>query len=342
MAQLWYSPISINGAQVPSAQTDFPVLVSVTDARFKDVAHSGHVNRSDGFDIRPYTDVSLGTPIVGYELERYTPTTGEVVMWVKVQNLQSSTTPIVLGYGDTSITTDGSSATTWSNNFISVYHLKDGTTLSVADSVGVNNGTNHSATATAGKIDGGAAFAAASTQYIGLGTGVANSGVLTVSAWVNATSFPTPYNTATGYNNANTVFLFIFVKSTGKLAWSSSAGAVYDGTGTATLSAGTSYLLHWVSGTASSTNIGYVNASVDTPVGANGAFPSLGAHIANIGRDEVNLRYWDGMVDEVRYSKVIRSPNWITTEYNNQSAPSTFETLGAEASFIPVAGLFRL
>ena len=160
----YYSPISVNSSQVPSTQTDFPVLVSVTDTRFKTVGNGGHVQNSSGFDIRPYTDSTLTTAITGYELERYNASTGEVVMWVKVSSLSSSTTPFVLAYGDSGISTDGSSTTTWSNSFLGVYHLADGTTLNVNSSTGSNNGANHSATAASGQIDGAGAFASASTQ----------------------------------------------------------------------------------------------------------------------------------------------------------------------------------
>jgi hypothetical protein len=37
-----------------------------------------------------------------------------------------------------------------------------------------------------------------------------------------------------------------------------------------------------------------------------------------------------GSVDETRASNIARSPGWILTEYNNQSNPSTFYTLGSE------------
>ncbi len=339
MAQLWYSPISINSAQVPSTQTDFPVLVSVTDARFKDVAHSGHVNRSDGFDIRPYTDTTLGTAITGYELERYTATTGEVVMWVKVSSLSSSTTPIVLGYGDTSITTDGSSSTTWSNSFVSVFHLKDGTTLSVSDSTGSHNGTNHSATATTGQIDGAAGLVSASSQFISTASFVPPGTAVTYSAWVNGTSFPNAYNatifqnvTAGGSSGGG-----IMVKSTGKLfcfVWTTPGptGRSYDGTGSHTLSTSTWYYL---TATWDATNklIGYVNAASDGTDTGTGSGLNTTAAVLDIGQDPINAgRFWNGAIDEARIASVARSANWITTEYNNQSAPGTFETLGTEVA----------
>lgn len=330
MAFSYYSPISINSAQVPSTQTDFPVLVSVTDARFKTVANSGHVQNASGFDIRPYTDSGLGTAITGYELERYNATTGEVIMWVKVSSLSSSTTPFVLAYGDSGISTDGSSTTTWSNHFIAVYHLKDGTTFSVADSKGSFNGTNHSATATAGKIDGGGSFVSASTQYVDLPTGVANATVKTVSAWAKATTFPA-LSTVTGYNNANSNYLFIFIDSSGVVSWSTSGTGA--GSGSHTLVTGTFYHLVWRE--LSSVVTGFVNAASDWS--SAGAFSSGGAFVGNIGRDNVNNRYFNGVIDEVRYADVGRSTDWITTEYNNQSAPGTFETLGSEVAVTSTA-----
>lgn len=330
-AQAYYSPISINAAQVPSTQTDFPVLVSQTDNRFKTIGNGGHVANANGYDIRPYSDTGLTTSL-SYELERYNGTTGEVVMWVKVGSLSSSTTPIYLGYGDAGLTTDGSSTTTWSNNFLAVYHVKDGTTLSVADSTGTFNGTNHSSTATTGKIDGGANFVAASTQYIDLGNGINPASGVSYSAWVKASSFPGTYNGVIA-RTRNTDNTFLFVKSNGKVATGLVANdqRFIDG-GSTTLSTGTWYYLTMVyDGTVGL--IQYVNASSDGTQAANGT-PSSSTTAINIGRDPFTSgREWNGDIDEARIASVARSANWITTEYNNQSAPATFETLGTEVAF---------
>jgi hypothetical protein len=328
----YYSPISINASQVPSTQTDFPVLVSVTDARFKTVANSGHVQNASGFDIRPYSDSGLTTAITGYELERYNATTGEVVMWVKVASLSSSTTPIYLAYGNSGISTDGSSTTTWSNSFLAVYHLKDGTTLSVADSTGSNNGTNAGATATTGQIDGGGGFVSASSQHISVPSGP-NPAAITLSCWVNATTLPNTYNSTINQGASGTDRTGIFVKSNGKLYCI--AQSSYDGTGSHTLSTGTSYLLHLTYDNSGGGLIGYVNAASDGTAGAIGALATLGL-AGEIGvQRSTSTRYWNGPMDEARIASVARSANWITTEYNNQSAPGTFETLGTE---VAVAG----
>lgn len=344
-AQLYYSSISINSGQVPSTQTDFPVLVSQTDNRFKSVSNGGHVASSSGFDIRPYTDTTLGTAITGYELERYNASTGEVVMWVKVSSLASSTTPIVLGYGDTSLTTDGSSGTTWSNSFKFVYHLKDGTTLSTAESVtGGFNMSNSSTppTATSGKIDGAASFVSSSTEYMENGNTTTQPTEITVSAWVNATSFPNAYNTIAGFNrNTPTIQAMMWVKSTGKMTFFvQGTGSVgYDGTGSHTLSSSTDYYICLTYSSSAGLG-GYVNASSDGTASANGALATSAGPTWSIANDHVTSgRNWNGKIDEVRFATVVRSADWITTEYNNQSAPGTFETLGDEVSLIPGAQL---
>ncbi|MHA2602329.1 MAG: LamG-like jellyroll fold domain-containing protein, partial [Candidatus Thorarchaeota archaeon SMTZ1-83] len=42
---------------------------------------------------------------------------------------------------------------------------------------------------------------------------------------------------------------------------------------------------------------------------------------------------FDGMLDEVRISRVARSSDWILTEFSNQNDPSTFYSIGTEESF---------
>lgn len=332
-AQAYYSPISINSGQVPSTQTDFPVLVSQTDNRFKTTGNGGHVANSNGYDIRPYSDTALTTAL-SYELERYNASTGEVIMWVKVGSLSSSTTPIYLGYGDTGLTTDGSSgANTFSNSFLAVWHLKDGTTLSGTDSIGSYNLTlSNTPTAAAGKIDGAAGLASASSQYLS-NTGAPVATALTLSAWVKGTTFGTDYNPVITSGSGGVDDFGIFVKSNGKLYCivKATSARSYDGTGSNTLSTGTWYYLT-ASYDSSAGLIGKVNASSDGTQTANGS-ASYSSHKIAIGdQASTDTRYFNGVIDEVRVASVARSADWITTEYNNQSAPGTFESLDTEVA----------
>ena len=47
-----------------------------------------------------------------------------------------------------------------------------------------------------------------------------------------------------------------------------------------------------------------------------------------IGHQEGTSHYHYGAIEEVRYYAGVLSDNWISTEYNNQSSPSTFWTTG--------------
>lgn len=337
----YYSPISVNSSQVPSTQTDFPVLVSVTDTRFKTVGNGGHVQNSSGFDIRPYTDSTLATAITGYGLERYNASTGEVIMWVKVSSLSSSTTPFVLAYGDATISTDGTSTTAWSNNFIKVFHAANGATLNLTDATGGTNwGGSPLGTASTGQIDGGVNFVAASQQVLTQGLSSTPTS-FTFSAWVNATTLPNAYNAVISCGPTTTMALF--VKSTGKLAcYLQGTGQIdYDGTGSHTLSTSTwTYLVMTYDPTAGL--VGYFNGASDGTAAANGnttSHSSLG-----LATDLVtSSRNWNGNLDEARLATGARSANWITTEYNNQSAPGTFETLGTEVALgVTNKGFFYL
>jgi hypothetical protein len=53
----------------------------------------------------------------------------------------------------------------------------------------------------------------------------------------------------------------------------------------------------------------------------------------------------EGDMDEVRISRIARSSDWVATEYNNQSAPAAFYSLGAETVLVngilpPVAAIY--
>lgn len=335
MAQLYYSPVTVNTGQVPSTQTDFPVLVSYTDARFKDVAHSGHVNSSSGFDIRPYSDSGLTTALT-YELERYNAATGEVVMWVKRSSLADGNVTY-LGYGDTTLTTDGSSTATWSNGFTDVMHLRAASPISYADSSGnftPGQGPN-APTSTSGKIGDGASFLATGTQSVNCtqSTNGTNYTALTYSCWVNPVTLPAAYNAVIFKNPNNTTYNGLLVKSNGKLfaATKATTQLTYDGTGSHTLSTGTTWYYLTLTYNSTAGLIAYVNGASDNTVAANGNGGSITADVY-AGLDQQNGRYWNGKMDEIRLANVARSADWITTEYNNQSAPGTFATLGTEAS----------
>ena len=74
--------ITVDQTRVPSDQTDYPMLVSLTDSDLSAEA------RSDGRDIF-FTEID-GITKLDHELERYQSGSGTLVAWVRIPNLTSS------------------------------------------------------------------------------------------------------------------------------------------------------------------------------------------------------------------------------------------------------------
>ena len=111
------------------------MLVSVTDPALKTVANGGHVANANGYDIGFYADF-VGTIKLKWEVEKYDGTTGNLIAWVKIPSVSSSSdTVFYLIYGDSSINTDQSDpANTWDSNFKAAYHLREATGSTSKDS----------------------------------------------------------------------------------------------------------------------------------------------------------------------------------------------------------------
>ncbi len=353
----WYSgswlyrkKISIDPAKVGSTTTsylnDFPILVSVIDNDLKYTSSGGKVASSTAGDI--IFTAGNGTTALNYEIEKYVSTTGELVAWVKVPFVSStSTTPIYMYVGNASAPNVSAATATgvWDSNYKGVWHLPDVTSGAgtVLDSTGVNNGTPQaSPTNTTGKIDGAGNFVRASNQYIS----VANSsslqitGDVTLEAWVNLSADlgagesgrifsklgNSPYNgyefylDASGPNiNEITFQLGKNIPSTQYIITNTLVSANSWTHIVATLSSGTMAI--YVNSTAVSSfratsGQGSASISADTTVGNIGRWPGGGTE------------WFPGKIDELRISSNARSSDWILTEYRNQSSPSSFYGYG--------------
>lgn len=348
MAFTHYSPVVIDHTKVPSTQSNFTVLVSQTDNRFKPVIGGGHSQNASGFDIRPYSDSGLSSALT-YQLEKYNGTTGELVMWVKITSLSSSVdTTIYIGCGDVALTTDGSSTGTWNSGYTGIWHLGNGTSLSLSDATANGNNLTNVATVAAatGKIDGaagpfdGTSQALYSTATIDLSA----VQVATMSCWANFThgtddGLLLEFSDTGWFGNNGLVidpnegggtvgtYMSLSGGKSGGTTPALSSGlhywvAIYDATATAGGAQGVSLFVDGVAKTLTQT-------FTDTPTGE-----VIGNRKLNICcRASGTLLFMDATyIDEVRLSNVARSQDWITTEYNNQSNPGTFETLNSEVA----------
>ncbi|GAF97033.1 unnamed protein product, partial [marine sediment metagenome] len=141
--------IEIDHTKVGGDETDFPVLVSVTDGDLADEGNSGHVKHASGYDII-FTNDDEDTQLK-HEIELYTNTDGTLVFWVKILSLSStSTTTFYIYYGKTGVIADPSTTDTWDANYVMVQHMTG--TGNIIDSTSYNNdGTENG---TSNEVDG--------------------------------------------------------------------------------------------------------------------------------------------------------------------------------------------
>jgi Concanavalin A-like lectin/glucanases superfamily/Domain of unknown function (DUF2341) len=345
MAYSFYRAITIDHTKVPNTtQTNFPVLIAGTYSYLATVANAGNVQNSSGYDIVFAAD-SAGTTLLSWEVESYNPATGAIVAWVKVPSLSPTVdTVIYLLYGNAAISTlQTTPSATWSNSFALALHMSDDPTIAtpiLTDSATANNiplgptqGTGSTLSRTTGLI-GNALTVSGATEYnFKFFKSTANSGAgaasATVSGWF--------------YRNTDDHTLYdspmhLFGLNAGTYPGGSHKIQL-DKSGTATFLIGPDADIAATSGVLA-TNAWHHFAGVVNTVAQTADFYLDGARVGGLtafGKTERDSTYQAGSglnasYDELRVASVARSADWIATEYNNQSSPATFYSIGAAPS----------
>jgi hypothetical protein len=340
MAFGYYKSVTIDPTQCGgSNSTNFPVTIWVTDADLKTVGNGGKVQNASGFDIRPYADSGASSALT-YELVPgvYTATTGKLEMHVKLPTV-SCTVPTVfyLFFGNAALNTDGSSTSTWDASYQGVWHLPNGSSLTLGDSTShANTGTNSSATAAAAEIDGGASVDGTGQHIVLPFAGITSAQFGTLSLWAsmraNVNGFNAIFESADGSRN-----LALYITGfNGSVTFNGS----YPGVSSGTVLTPASALHHLVFATTPDGAGFFTTQTYQDGVFVNN---DAGAPFATQNVDfgdnpSGGGTNWDGLYDEIRWSinaSAVRSADWILTEYNNQKPSSTFLTWG---TLTPVAG----
>ncbi len=334
--------IVIDHTQVPNGdQSNFPFLLNSTDPTFATTANGGHVANINGYDIIFSSDPA-GQNVLSYEMEKYNPATGQVIAWVSVPNLShTADTVIYMFYGNNSINTaQQNPAGVWDSSYLGVWHVPNGTRLSLADSSTYhNNATNSGAIAAPGEIDGGMQTDGATYATIGASASLANlpSGNATFSAWVKVDATGSGIimgkENSTGENvgweldvEPNHQIYFESLYDQGRLGFSSNGNLIPGQWAYVTVTlAGTPD-----NGGQATIYINGVASGAATGSGQPGDDSAQNAYLANVSWD------WpfEGSTDEFRISNVVRSADWIATEYNNQATPFLFYQLSGENAVV--------
>ena len=251
-------------------------------------------------------------------------------------------------YGSSTITTDQSHPSlTWNSNYAAVYHFPNSTNLSANDSTSNGaNGAISGTSAASGKIGGTASFDG-NLNYISVPTNNFPSGnnPLTFSAWVDW--FGNGTNTdgnIMAYGNDNGTPDSPVLTIAGGYPYFQFGSGLGAASATSTINTGTWYFITadytttstnvYVNGVLSGTT-GYSSANItrargtdSTDVGDIGGMFSVYGNVGSGSTHRYGTFY--GNVDEMRVLSVALSPAWILTEYNNQSSPNTFYSIGTE------------
>ena len=334
----WYDPswtnrkaITIDHTKVSGASslTNFPMLFSVTDANLKTVANGGSVGKADGTDIL-FTD-SSGTLKINHELESYNPATGQVLAWVQVPALSpAADTVMYIYYGNAAAADQQNKTGVWDSNYKAVWHVPDGTTLSLVDSTGnANNGTNHGATATSGQMDGAANLNGASYVDAGNGASLGISSSITISGWVKYASAAFTAWEALVTKGDSSYRLHLC----GSCATANAFTFGMNGpTGIVDLVSNvvpTPGIFYYVVATYDGiTQKIFINGSLNRSQSRSGLISSNSYNVGLGANLQVGGRLLNGVLDEVRISNTARSADWIFTEFTNQNSPGSFLTEG--------------
>lgn len=339
---LYRTTAVVAASQITGTLTNFPALVSLSSTNLKTTGNGGAVQHTVTQTVGAFSltvpadflvtsDAAGATQITGVEFESYSASGGTALVWINVASAAVGST-IYIFYGNASVTTlQGTPSGAWNSAYVGVYHLPDGSSLTAADSTSnANNGTlTNTPTATTGKIDGGANFANATTQFIDLGTpsSLEVYSSLTVSAWIK-----------TNLSNGSGAAMFVVSKdfSTGARGWG--IGMWTDNTlyveisGSPQITGGTTINDNvWhriVAVNNAGTWTSYLDGAAKTTVSPGSPSANSSAKTYIRGREYVGFfGGFDGNVDQVEISNTNRSADWIAADYNNQNAPNTFWTL---------------
>ena len=307
--------LTIDGSQVPGALNDFPVLVRLVDSELADSASA------DGLDIF-FTDAT-GKALF-FERVSYDQTTGTLLAWV-LMDLTGADQDFYVYYGDGNTVELASRGRPWASGFSNVWHMEenagnriDATANSAATPIGAP-GVTPGVVGNAVEFDG-------IDDALQFQNSLSGDQAHTISFWLSETGDQNQLPFGVGTWMANDL-RFLRIRSDDRI------GHGFHSNGAATptaLPAGWHHVT-WVFEGAP-TYIGELfidGASVQSHTYA--ATMNTTGTDGRIGQNYQNNSEWLlGAMDEVHFSDVARSADWIATAYNNQRADATFIAVGNE------------
>jgi hypothetical protein len=305
--------------KVVGASTSFPVWLDITDTDLAARAHLDDIYFSDG-------TTKLDREIMQFD-------NGHLQAWVRVPSLQANSV-IYVYYGDPGPVDAENPAGVFSASFVAVWHLENAN-ANVVDATGTHAGTATFTTATTsvtGKLGKGLQWTDSSDQFT-FSNPLTGTTPHTMSVWIDQTQVThtsSIVNVGTGtQNHARWFYGQYTAANTCAIGFYSNDWVANTALG----GAGMTYYV-WTFEGANGINHLYKNGVeiAGSPLTLNNIDTQGTTGIVGHAPEGTygNDNGLTGTIDELRIANVKRDQNWITTEFNNQSAPSSFYTLGPE------------
>jgi hypothetical protein len=334
----WYSPswpyrqkLTIDHTKVGADQTDFPIYLNLADMP---ASFHSHINQTDARDLR--ITKADGTTELPREIVFYDSTTDTGELHFKYTGTLSSSidTDIYLYYGnsaaaDYAVGDAYGTQNVWDSNYAAVYHLKETSGHHLDSTSNAKNSTTETSLVSQGsaigKLGGADEFDGTASVVV-LPAIALTTDTGTMEAWVktDVNTYPrsalgryysqqtldipgTSQKWNTNINPASYASYYVTIDTSN---WHHMAGT-YDG------SLGSANLNLFFDGINRAQANGTGNITNE-------------AQVWKIGNAGSKSGFWDGKVDEVRFSTTVRSSTWFSTQYNNQNSSSTFYSEGTE------------
>lgn len=346
--------ITINASQVVGSTNliDFPVLLKLVDSDLRSVNNGGKVYNRNGFDIVfTMSDCSIS---LYHQIEKYDSLTGELHAWVRIPSLSpSSNTTIHMYYGNSSISSTNSSSSTWNNDYVTVHHLNQDPSSAPPQMLDQSTENNH------GNCNGGMNIGNSVTGISGNGLSfdeLDDHVVIGDFDYTNSNSFMTSFWFKVSNNSGNS---YQYMISHGAYGTNNSFNTYFgeaslgipadqhmlktvfqdanDATNPNALDAGNTFADgNWHFYCFKVSSAGNPKIFIDGNFVSNITFqggdsfnPATDIYLGS--RSDLNAtRFFGGTIDEFRILNDTVSDEWILTEFNNISSPSTFYSTSSE------------
>ena len=336
--------ITVSSSMVSGSSdlSNYPLTANLTGSLnipdLRTVANGGLINSSSAYDVAFGPDCSGIGSLLKWEVESYSPTTGDLVAHVGLPTLAHITnTTVGLYYTGSQSSFQSTVSAVWDTNYKGVYHLSTSVSSIVDSTTSANTMSPiNTPTNVAGQVNGAVGFVTASTQWATANSSAAvTTFPLTIEGWAKLSSATLVGDQVIASVSAPSSLneFWIGYLTPNFIRMISNAGGTPVIT-ECTITPDTNW--HHIVGevtNASTSSIYMDGALLTSGCTTSGTQTPSGLSSTNIGgfiyNTSTNYGNFGGSIDEVRYSNILRSADWIKTEYRNAFAPATYLSIGS-------------